>query len=176
MRASLPHLAALMTERASADVIAAALAVPAERLTWKPSEPVRSTVMSQLFECAVVNTLWAVVVAQRGIDKDVMPPAYLDLRDAQSAGKLDTLIPMLAALEQSTLTLTQAIRGLPEDETGTVVPVWDGTMPLSECCFYAYWHLVYHEGQINYLQTLYGDQANYHAYHMNPDTDPSAAR
>jgi hypothetical protein len=175
MRASLTELAALMTERASADVTAAALAVPAARLTWKPSDAARSTVMSQVFECAVVNTLWAAVVANRGIGKDIMPPAYLKLRDAQAAGSLDTWVPMLAALEQSTLALASAIRALPEDETGTVVPVWEGTMPLSECCFYAYWHLAYHEGQINYLQTLYGDQGNYHAYHMNADAEPRAA-
>lgn len=165
MRANLTELAALMTERASADLTAAALAVPAERLTWKPSEPVRSTVMSQLFECAIVNTLWAAVVTGRGIAEDTRPPVYQDLINAQAAGRLDTLTPMLAALEQSTLALTASIRALPEDETGMVVPVWHGTMPLSECCFYAYWHLAYHEGQINYLQTLYGDQSHYHVYH-----------
>lgn len=165
MRANLTELAALMTDRASADLTAAALAVPAERLGWKPAESVRSTVMDQLFECTVVSTIWAAVIACRGVSEDSKPPAYLDLLNMQAEGKLDTLTPMLAALEQSTHALTAAIRALPEDQTGTVVSVWHGTMPLSECCFYAYWHLVYHEGQINYLQMLYGDQAHYHVYH-----------
>lgn len=25
------------------------------------------------------------------------------------------------------------------------------------CCLHACWNMVYHEGQINYIQTLYGD-------------------
>ncbi len=87
MRANITEMAARMTGRASADVRAAAPAVPAERLHWKPNAHTRSTVMSQLFECAVVNTLWANVVTGRGIGEDVMPPAYLELKDARAAGK-----------------------------------------------------------------------------------------
>lgn len=32
-----------------------------------------------------------------------------------------------------------------------------GSKPIAECCFHPYWNMVYHQGQISYIQTLYGD-------------------
>ena len=57
-----------------------------------------------------------------------------------------------------------AIKDVPDEETGNKVSVWSGTMLLAECFLYSYWHMVYHEGQINLIQTCYGDQESYHNY------------
>jgi hypothetical protein len=35
---------------------------------------------------------------------------------------------------------------------------WGAKMTFAELLFLNYWNLVYHQGQIAYIQTLYGDR------------------
>ena len=70
------------------------------------------------------------------------------LRDRTSADQ----VTRAAANELAT-----AIESVPDgDMSGAIETPW-GPYPLPQCCLHAYWNMVYHEGQINYVQTLYGD-------------------
>jgi hypothetical protein len=50
-----------------------------------------------------------------------------------------------------------AIQSVSEDQTAEEIQTPWGGYSLARCCLHAYWNMVYHEGQINYIQTLYGD-------------------
>ena len=69
----------------------------------------------------------------------------------------------LAWLTSSTEELASAIAAFPSDKIGdaTTDPVHDGkaTTWADFAIDLFYWNTVYHEGQVNYIQVLYGDMS-----------------
>jgi hypothetical protein len=75
--------------------------------------------------------------------------------------EIETPDKALAALEKNTAVLVSAIEALPNELLGDklILPFGEGMeMTLAEVQFAAYWNMVYHVGQIAYVQTLYGDK------------------
>jgi hypothetical protein len=60
-------------------------------------------------------------------------------------------------LKESATELVSAIESIPDDVTADTIETEWGPYSLADCCIHAYWNMAYHEGQINYIQTLYGD-------------------
>lgn len=145
--------AAARMSRAAAETLAANLeAVPAEKQDWRPLDAGRSA-LSQVQECAVINAFFAAILRTRAV-----PEMEYEARTAA----LGTAEKALAALRASGAELGEVIEAFPtEDLGGTIVlPFGPGmTMTYGQVMFAAYWNMTYHEGQIAYIQTLYGDTA-----------------
>jgi uncharacterized damage-inducible protein DinB len=150
MRMTIPQIAASRSERAVRDLIAAARSTQPDKVEWVPLGEARP-VLDQLTECVIANTKWRNILQTRqygNVPRDVFE---------QTVAECATLEGTLARLEQSGAELAAAILAVPEEETGDAIETQWGPYTLADCCLHAYWNMVYHEGQINYVQTLYGD-------------------
>ncbi len=131
-------------------------ATPPDRLSWKPLEQGR-TVQEQLVECVLANRQWADILRHR---------AYARLprkTRAEAEAELDTPEKAISQLYETTGELISAIQSVPDEELGRLlsVPQADGVdLTLAECCLHAYWNMVYHEGQISYIRTLYNEDGS----------------
>ena len=90
------------------------------------------------------------------LETQTMPPmdraAFLAFRE-----KYDTPEKVFAVLESASEEFAKAIEALPQEKLETVVTLpFGGGMDktLAEFVMLVYWNTVYHEGQINYIQTL----------------------
>lgn len=147
MTLTVQEYAARALEKETADLIKAAQATPADKQTWKPLERGR-TVVDQVAECAMINTGSAQMVADR---------AWPDVDMAQwrqTQAALDTLDKAVAQLQAGTAALTAAIRATPDDALGVEITLPWATCSLAEVFLMPLWNMSYHEGQINYIQTL----------------------
>ena len=147
------ELAAMLTKEAGGHVARAAKAMSEERQTWRPLESGRSPV-DQVAECSAANEFAAVTL------REFIPPTFnkesLDGRKAE----LDAMPKALAALRASTDDLLAAIGEFPADRLEEMVdlPMAPGLRkPFAWVMMLGYWNMIYHWGQINYIQTLYGD-------------------
>jgi len=150
MRMTVPQIAASRTQRAVTDLIAAAQSTQPDKVTWVPLGEAR-TILDQLTECAIANLKWRNILQTRQY-ANVSEEAW-----EHTVAACTTLPDTLARLEQSGAELVAAILAVAEEETADEIPTPWGPYSLADCCLHAYWNMVYHEGQINYVQTLYGD-------------------
>ncbi len=153
-------LAVTLTRQAAQALTLAVEATPDDRLAWQPLDQGRS-ILQQLIDCALANLKWALVLENRAYSR--LPRAFGDVAEMS----LTTREAALARLEENVDRLAAAINTLDDDEIGRVLPVpaEDGVdLTMAEACLSAYWNMVYHEGQIRYIQTLYGDMALQSAY------------
>ncbi len=150
MHMTVTQLAASRTRRVVSDMTAAALSTQPDRLTWVPMGEAR-TVLDQLTECVVANLKWRDILRTRRYS-DVSREVWESV-----VATCDTLEHILAKLEEAGNELIVAILAVPDEQTGDEIPTPWGQYSLGDCCLHAYWNMAYHEGQINYLQTLYGD-------------------
>ncbi len=135
------------TERKAQDLIAAAQAVADDRHDWKPLGYGR-TVLELVAECAVTNEMSIKLLHER-----VWDDAGRAARRKAQAG-LDTLEKACRALVENTAALAAAIRAIPDDQLALEIRLPDGTSTVVEDMLHSYWNMAYHEGQINYIQTL----------------------
>jgi uncharacterized damage-inducible protein DinB len=149
--------AARMTEKVARDLVLTLRATPGEKLDWQPEGFGRS-VRDQLIECVGANAKWTRILLER---------AYRNPTEAEwstdTAG-LETPGALAERLVASADALAATIRGLDDTFVGTatLLPGFGGkTRTWAEACFHAYWNMAYHEGQIGYVQTLYGDEEEY---------------
>lgn len=143
-------VAADLTREAAKTIIFVATATPLDKHHWKPLGNGRS-IVAQVVECAQANRKWADILRTR---------AWVDYSEAilqKALTELNTMEKATAELRKTAEILAQAIASVPdEDMAGAIEGPW-GAYSLPRCCLHAYWNMVYHEGQINYIQTLYGD-------------------
>lgn len=95
--------------------------------------------------CATFNALMADVFSGR----DHATPG--DDREPQSWEQT------LAFLEAATEALCTAIAGLATQPVESFTMPWGETMPADHAIFLPGSHVVYHNGQLNYIQTILGD-------------------
>lgn len=146
-----------VTQRALDDVCRAALAVPADKLEWKPLGDVRS-VLSQMQEIAASASFFMPLV------KTGSAPAF-DGEARRKAHELqqsfDTLEKCIDEARRSIAELCQAIGAVPDShlEREVVVPFGGGiTMTMADVLGTAAWNMTYHLGQINQIQLMLGDK------------------
>jgi len=136
------------------ELLKAAKRVPADKLTWAVNDAGR-TVMSQMQECAVLSGWSAKVIA----DKKMGPMGDEQWAEYQAAcDALDTLDKCEAALLAGTAQTVEAINGVNDADWDVVVELPWGPKTVHELATYALWNNTYHLGQINFIQTLYGDK------------------
>jgi uncharacterized damage-inducible protein DinB len=154
---SVPSVAAALLLKTAGDLIVTARAIPEDRAHWQPAPDARS-VIDQLVECCLANSKWAQTLRTRV--HTPLPTTFIE----ESNRELQTITKATERLWDSTAQLAGVIRALTGPELGLPIQLpWkpEVTRTVAECCFHAYWNMAYHEGQISYIQTLYGDQEEY---------------
>jgi uncharacterized damage-inducible protein DinB len=147
------HVAALasaLSREAGETLIRVASSTPPDRLEWKPLDNGR-TILDQLVECCIANRKWARILRNRtysNLPREQVVATY--------AG-LDSLEVIAARLRETVRELVEGIETVSDEDAGKKLDTEWGPYTLGRCCIHAYWNMVYHEGQINYVQTLYGD-------------------
>jgi uncharacterized damage-inducible protein DinB len=129
-------------------------AMPPDKQVWQPLDVGRSA-LSMVQECAVMNRFLANVLRDRKV------PAVDHAQQSAAFAALDTPEKAIAELEAATAELAQAIEAFPEAHLQDTIelPMHNGmVVPFQRAMFMPFWHMTYHEGQIAYIQTLYGDK------------------
>ena len=147
------QLMAKMNRQVATGLARTVQAMPPDKQTWQPEETSRSA-LDQIVECGAINFWFARILGERAI-----PPLDME-RYNQIRAENDTIEKALALLQAGTDALISAIEAFPPEHLeDTVLMPWD-TAPttLAEVLLAPYWNMTYHLGQINYIQTLYGDK------------------
>jgi uncharacterized damage-inducible protein DinB len=144
-----------MTLRAGKALTQAVRAMPAEGLTWKPHDASRHA-LSLMGHCAVTNLVYAAVLANA-------PLPFRSQAESDAAIERCSTLPKASAYLQRSLTrLCDTLIAIPADRLTEMVILPDGErMPSALAMLVPASHMQYHLGQINYLQTLMGDE-EYH--------------
>lgn len=152
------ELIEIMTQSAVNNLFMSAKRVPADKLDWKPLELGRS-VIDQLQECAM-SANWSIQLLKERAFPDLSPEIMAEYENTRK--QWTTLEQCEGACRAATDQLLDAIRAFPEDDLGTKIHVPFG--PNHDWSIYDAmglhaWNCTYHMGQINYIQTLYGDKS-----------------
>ncbi|HEY3411479.1 MAG TPA: hypothetical protein VGM51_00330 [Armatimonadota bacterium] len=145
------------TEKAMGDLFRSARATTADKLEWSPLGEGRTT-LGILQECAQAPSWLTPLVADRKFP-DITPGDMEKGREARQQWK--TIDECEKVCQAGTAKLFAALRAVPESEFMTMVhlPFGGGfDMPLAAVMSMHFWNLTYHLGQVNYIQTLYGDK------------------
>jgi hypothetical protein len=142
---------------AGADIEKAMAKMPADRQAWHP--PVEGNIgrdaLDQIIECGLLNG-WGATAFQ---NKLAAPPDW----DAYTAQKvlLDTPEKVHATFKAGNEALASAIEACSATHLGEtfIHPFFQTQTTWAEFADFFYWNMCYHEGQINYIQVLYGDMS-----------------
>ncbi len=136
--------------RSSAGALGKAASELGEKFTWRPLDKGRSA-HDQVLEAAGMFLL-----TKHMVESGTVPPM-----DSEQHGKameeFNTPTKALKQLEDAADLLAVAVTVAPADRLATVLHLpFGGGMDktIAEIVMMAYWNTVYHEGQVNYIQTL----------------------
>jgi hypothetical protein len=141
--------------KAREDLVRVARAVPEERRFWCPAAIARHTV-EILAHCAASNTFLAAVIGEHAL-----PYRTQEEEDAaiEACTNLD-LAEMF--LNRSVTAVCDAIATVSESRLSQQIAMpWGERMTVALSLLSPSQHMRYHEGQINYIQTLYGDDEHH---------------
>ena len=144
---TIQKFAAAAIEETANELIQAALDLPENKRDWKPLDKGRS-MLSQLAECAAMNTRSVRIVRARACHESLMA----EWRELPPT--LDTPEKAIAKLREGTVALALAIREVTEADVGKEITLSWATVTLAEFFLLPLWNMSYHEGQINYIGTL----------------------
>lgn len=139
--------------RSSQDMLfQSARKMPADKLTWKPLDAGRS-VLDQLQECALSADMYIALI------DSTYSPQFANYEEMGAAmAQLDTLDKCEDACRRMTERLCEGIARMTPEDAGKIHEMpWGSSYPGSVVAGFHDWNMVYHLGQINYIQTLYGD-------------------
>ena len=145
---------ASLTREMGAFLAAAIEAMPADKQTWRPLDEGRDA-FDQLLEVTGMNFVAAEALRTKS------NPVFSDEAEAKMKAELDTVPKAIAALKTSCDLVASAIETLTDEdlETTITLPFRGGMVrPLSWMALLPSRHMSYHYGQVNFIQTLYGDK------------------
>ncbi len=144
----------------SARVLTHSLSMTQEdKLDWSPAVDASSKtrpILEQMYECALVNRRFAALL--RGETPPPPPssdgpaPTFADLKEARNQ------------VMESATELAAVIRSLDESALTNSYPTGRGPMTGADLIRLPATNMIYHWGQVNYVQTLYGDTE----FHLPP--------
>lgn len=127
-------------------------AIPDEQANACPGGCARSAV-NIVAECATLNGLVA-----RFLRTGEAPQRPTPEQRAAHLASFDTKEKALAYLEQETNALREALQAVEENTLGEVTEAMFGRpMTRYAVAELTYTHMMYHDGQLNYIHTLHGD-------------------
>jgi uncharacterized damage-inducible protein DinB len=145
------------TYKALEDVCRAAKAVPEDKADWAPMGEARS-VLSQMQEIAVAGN-WFLPIVREGKMPEFDEHARRE--SIRLRRSFDTIDKCIEAAQTSTAELCQAISEFSDDqlERELSLPFGGGTvMSMADVLALHSWNMIYHLGQINYVQLMLGDR------------------
>lgn len=145
-----------LTKQAIEGLFRTARSVPQDKVEWQPLDNGR-TVLDQLQECAQVPKFYQAILEQRKFP-DVDESFFEESKALRQQWK--TIDECEKHCQENSEQLFAAIRNFPDDELNTKVMLpFGGGMEraLADIIMAHCSNLQYHIGQINYIQTLYGD-------------------
>jgi hypothetical protein len=148
------ELASQLNREAAEALVRTIQAMPADKVTWKPLDNGRSA-LDQLQECAGISYYAAQVLQTREL-----PPFDREAFDKMKE-EHDTVEKAATLLQNGIEKLTAAIDAFPPehlDDTLTLPFAGGITKSFAELMLMSYWNMSYHQGQVNFIQTLYGDR------------------
>jgi hypothetical protein len=154
---NLPSFLASKVRAAGGALRDAVAKMPDDRIEWHPETEGNKgrDALDQALECAYLNE-WVA----KGYKTGEMPSIDWDDYKVQTDARRSKAA-CIGWLNSSTEALASAIAAFPADKLGDSVadPVHDGktTTWADFAIDLFYWNTVYHEGQVNYIQVLYGD-------------------
>jgi hypothetical protein len=134
-----------------------AKAMPADKIDWKAEGKGRS-VLDQLQECAQAPMWFTGIVQNFENPPDMSPEKFQEMVEKRKTW--DTIDKCEEAMRQNSSALYEAIKSIPEDQlqkTNEFSFAPGKQFSLANMMFGHYWNLTYHIGQVNFIQTLYGD-------------------
>lgn len=143
------HLRAA-TESAYQKLVNDLNALDEDKASASPNAALRPAI-KVVAECGAVNGMLAELLATGA--------ASMPSPEEQAAyyAAITTRIEALAALDTGTQKLYAAIDGVLPDRWGETVQTVLGPMTLLEAAGFAAQHMMYHDGQLNYVHLLHGD-------------------
>jgi hypothetical protein len=137
-----------------------------DRLDWQPigenAAQTRSA-LDQVSECIHTNRIVAAVLRGETVttaDLQGSAPSA-SASESQFADGNDAQEQLLASVEE----LAAAIRGMSDEDLERIYPHPRAPMLGRNIILICYRNMAYHAGQINFIQTLYGDQE----FHLPPN-------
>ena len=123
-------------------------ATPEEKLDWKPAETSRTAreLLNELITSTKGSAAMLVELKAPSGDMDWSGDTTLSVDEMEKAH------------QASSDAFLAAVSAFPEDKWHEVLELPWGTMSFFDIASYPYWNLMYHYGQIAYIQTLYGDK------------------
>ena len=122
--------------------------IPVEKHNWCAGGCAKTPLQIYL-ECAGALRLMARLIQGKPADRaegHVKPEDYPTYKDAK------------ALMEKSLQELNAALDSLEESRLAEIVEMpWGMKMPMTQVIFLGSYHTSYHNGQLNYIQTLLGD-------------------
>ncbi len=142
--------------RQSAEGLAVNLkAMPADKAAWKPFDKGRSA-FEMVAECGVISRKTAETLCTRE------DPRMNCTVFRQIQAETDTIEKATQLLQDGTDALVAAIEAFSEEHWEDTVTMPRGqVLTFVEFVQLVYWNNTYHNGQISYIQTLYGDTELY---------------
>ena len=153
---TVPQQAVHLTQEALAALFRTARHIPADKYHWSPGGEARSA-QSQIAECALTSVLYLSYLD--GTPMDFSDPAVRK-QGEQMMASLDSVDAAEAAAQEHYPKFYARIEALTDADLHTTVhlPFGGGRdVPMADFIFYAYQNIVYHTGQISYIQLLLGD-------------------
>jgi len=144
------------TRFALEDLFRTAKAVPLDKIEWTPLEEGRS-VLDQLQECAQAPVWYKSILEARAwlFDEEKWEQALKERKEWNTIEKCEEVA------KENTEKLFETIQNFPDEDLDIMVhfPFHGGILrSIADIMGFHHWNLVYHTGQINYIQTLYGDK------------------
>ena len=122
--------------------------MPADKFEWRPEPTTRTA--RELAEEIVMTTGYVSKLVRAHKDPGMEDstgdtiPKTIEVLEQEHRAKIDEFIA--------------AVRDFPNEELKNTIELPWGTWTFSQVIAYPYWNLMYHWGQVNYIQTLYGDK------------------
>ena len=131
----------------SSTAIAKATTELGDKAIWRPMGKGRNAI-DQCVECGFLSTLIAESL------KTQAPPPFDRERMVALKAENDTPEKALAVLTSGSEALLAAIAAFPDENWGVTMTLPWGEHSFADLVRFVYWNNSYHEGQINYIQTL----------------------
>lgn len=146
-----------MTQNATDAIFNAARAMPEDKLNWSVLDAGRSA-LDLLQECSQ-SPIWFGSILKTRSTPEFSEQAWEE--GNQQRQQRQTIAACEQACHGFSSELYRIIQEFPDAELESEIHLPFGKgfkASFAEICMYQYWNLTYHWGQINFIQTLYGDQ------------------
>jgi uncharacterized damage-inducible protein DinB len=154
MPSTLQKFLVAATEKAAADLAEAFSQLPVDKRPWKPSGDARSA-FDLIAECAVLNGYTEDFIQTRSWSTQNMKDYERDKSEIIAQG-WDTLHRLLV---ESAHKVAAVISAVPDTALGDEIEMPGTPQTVAQIIAYPYWNMTYHLGQINYIASLLGGQA-----------------